>query len=357
MKLAKKIVDVAIAVSFFAPSFTGFASENNWRGQIPAHTEVKVDRQAAGNTLLFSDSPEMVKNCGVLYRDTVEGKVRLFFHHVNDTKSIQQLAVVLRNKNPFRQAHVTLGRKGISRPDKDWLRAGKDAQIKFLKEATPVTFKLRGKKEILSGTTGVKFMPQDLISGIMDFTFSKPVTVSVMMLPVNTDFYDAVDVYDVLPADEGDHVLRGTFPFDRLNITVKDVYNTDSNVIWGMKLADRNYYVKGIDATTGKKVTNYGNYGVVYDLRFRTTGRNDTQVRFNPYGGEYAGACEFNDGVETNLVPLPRHAKFFGEKTVNDTVIIGKVKGGKTGRVIFSPPGSSNLPIRIFLESVEKENK
>ena len=200
-------------------------------------------------------------------------------------------------------------------------------------------------------------MPQDLISGIMDFTFSKPVTVSVMMLPVNTDFYDAVDVYDVLPADEGDHVLRGTFPFDRLNITVKDVYNTDSNVIWGMKLADRNYYVKGIDATTGKKVTNYGNYGVVYDLRFRTTGRNDTQVRFNPYGGEYAGACEFNDGVETNLVPLPRHAKFFGEKTVNDTVIIGKVKGGKTGRVIFSPPGSSNLPIRIFLESVEKENK
>lgn len=66
----------------------------------------------------------MVQKCGVMYRDTVKGKFRLFFHHVNDTDSSKRLAIVLR-RTGIRPALVQLGRNGISDPNRDWLEAGK----------------------------------------------------------------------------------------------------------------------------------------------------------------------------------------------------------------------------------------
>ena len=51
----------------------------------------------------------MVQKCGVMYRDTVKGKFRLFFHHVNDTDSSKRLAIVLR-RTGIRPALVQLGR-------------------------------------------------------------------------------------------------------------------------------------------------------------------------------------------------------------------------------------------------------
>lgn len=56
-----------------------------WQDGIPAYQEVKGSITHDGPKLIFSDSPEMVGKTGIMYRDTVEGPVRLFFHHVNDT--------------------------------------------------------------------------------------------------------------------------------------------------------------------------------------------------------------------------------------------------------------------------------
>lgn len=51
----------------------------NWKNDIPEYKEAQVTIAEDGPTLLFSDSPEMVKDCGVMYRDTVQGGVRVFF--------------------------------------------------------------------------------------------------------------------------------------------------------------------------------------------------------------------------------------------------------------------------------------
>ena len=178
-----------------------------------------------------------------------------------------------------------------------------------------------------------------------------------MMLPVKTDFDAAVDVYEILPPDAGDHVLRGTFPVSERKIAAQEKFNGDQKDIWGITLANTADYVKGIDATTGKKVINYGNYGVVYDFSFKTKGTKETQVRFNPYGGTYAGACNFYDGQKMTEILLPKGRTAFDGKHDYQTVVLGKVLPGKEGRIIFSPPGSSNLPIRFFLEPVGEDKK
>ena len=57
-----------------------------------------------------------------MYRDTVQGPVRLFFHHVNDMKTDKRLAVVLRRVS-LRPSSVLVGKNGVSRPNTDWLEA------------------------------------------------------------------------------------------------------------------------------------------------------------------------------------------------------------------------------------------
>ena len=97
-----------------------FAQDENWNWQdgIPKYEEAKVAIVEDGPTLLFSDSPEMVKASGIMYQDKVQGDIRLFFHHVNDTDSLKKIAVVFRNVDKY-PAKVEIGRKGISQPDFD----------------------------------------------------------------------------------------------------------------------------------------------------------------------------------------------------------------------------------------------
>ena len=57
--------------------------------------QAQADFVANGPKLLFSDSPETVYNNGILYRDKVEGDVRLFLHHVNGVAGKKKLAVMV----------------------------------------------------------------------------------------------------------------------------------------------------------------------------------------------------------------------------------------------------------------------
>ena len=59
--------------------------------------QAQADFVANGPKLLFSDSPETVYRNGILYRDKVEGDVRLFLHHVNGVAGKKTLAVMLKN--------------------------------------------------------------------------------------------------------------------------------------------------------------------------------------------------------------------------------------------------------------------
>ena len=109
------------------------------------------------------------------------------------------------------------------------------------------------------------------MTGIVNLESDRPVEVSVMMIPVKTDLGLALDAYGILPPDEGDHVLRGTFPASDVHVRLQEAYPSNKLETWGIKLADDvlNPYVRGTDATTGKKVVNYGNYGSCMMSSFR----------------------------------------------------------------------------------------
>lgn len=216
---------------------------------------------------------------------------------------------------------------------------------------TKITIKPGGSQEFLTGEKGQIFEPQELITGIIDFHFSRPLEVSVMMIPVGTAFSAAVSEYEVLPPDKGEYVLRGTFKNADRHITFLDVFNNDKDEVLGITLADnkKDLYARGLDATTGKAVVNYGNYGVVYNLYYKTKGEGDAILRFNPWGGTFAGTCLLENEDIITEISVPMNRIYFGDKRPNENMILKKIAGKTEGKVVFSPPGSSNLPVRIFL--------
>lgn len=324
-----------------------------WQDGIPAYQEVKGSITHDGPKLIFSDSPEMVGKTGIMYRDTVEGPVRLFFHHVNDTRTDKRLAVFLR-RTTLRPSQVAFGRTGISRPNEDWLEAGKEAQERYYSSVpNGRKFPLNGPRDILNNGKGYILHPQELVTGIVDLTFDKPVEVSFIMMPVEADPRISAEVYSILPPDQGGHVLRGTFEGANAHVTLVESFDADAGVIWGMELADdsKDLYLRGTDVTRNAPVVNYGNYGVMYDVNFRTHGKNATQLRFNPYGGPYAGEGILAvEGETARYLRIPESSLSFGWDHDGETMKLGTVPPGKSGSFYFSPPGSSNLPVRIFWE-------
>ena len=99
----KVFVGILMVLSMFACDRLVFAQNDtwNWREGIPKYEEAKVEIVEDGPTLLFSDSPEMVRATGIMYQDKVLGDARLFFHHVNDTDSLKKIAVVFRNADKY----------------------------------------------------------------------------------------------------------------------------------------------------------------------------------------------------------------------------------------------------------------
>lgn len=351
----KRVLSVILLAGYLLPNIAlAEMATDKVEDEIPNYKEAKADSKKDGPVLLFSDSPEMVTECGVMYRDTAEGNVRLFFHHVNDTKDAKRLAVVLRNRG-IRPVEVIVGRKGISLPSRDWLAAGKNAQSSYFKGKEEYKFNIKpgGKYEFLTGAEGQIFNPQELITGMIDLYFSRPLEVSFMMVPVGTAFVAAVDEYPILPPDEGEYILRGTFKNANRHITLLDTFDNDNKDVLGVTLADnkKDLYARGTDATRNKPVVNYGNYGVVYKVYYKTKGEGEAVLNFNPWGGTFAGVCLLENEGKITEINIPTNRVYFGNKRPNENMVLKKIVGKTEGKVFFSPPGSSNLPVRIFFES------
>jgi hypothetical protein len=336
----------------FGESSRAGANDGRWHNGVPDYKEAPITIRQDGPKLVFSDSPEMVGQCGVMYRDTVNGKVRLFFHHVNDTNSGKRLAVVLRRTTIW-PPRVQLGSYGISHPNRDWLEAGKEAQQKYYRSAKDNgSFMVTSLTDLIGREAPTIIKPKQLVTGIVNLETDHPVEVSIMMIPIKTDLRLALEAYSILPPDQGGHVLRGTFPTSDCHITMNEIFSSNKFETWGIKLADdvNNPYVRGIDATTGKEVVNYGNYGVMYDVTLPVKGKRDTILRFNPYGGPYAGAGLIKvDGEPEQMIDIPQHRLAFGWNHDAETMVLAEIPADKSAVFHFSPPGSSNLPIRLFL--------
>ncbi len=346
MKLAGVIVPAAAVLALAAAAAAAPPVPD-----VLALPEWQVTSSPFGGRLLLSDSPEMVAGDGILYQDRVAGDARLFFHHVNATGVPKRLVVLLENDGP-EAAAVTVHQYGLGGPGYDWMAVGKAAQLAYLASSDLyfVDVPARGAAQLSAALRDAVVQPNMLVNGIFDFVADRPVTVKVMMLPLGADAGRFALQATVLPPDS--QRLRGTFAGkDRMLVPMK-VYNPQEDGAVALTLADnsRDQYLEGIDATTGEKVVNYGNYGVVYKLFLPTAGRGKTAYYLNPRGGDYAGAL----GIKYKYavappVPTPTGRTAFGANKLTDFAHVGTFAGDESLWLTFSPPGASNLPVKLVI--------
>lgn len=311
--------------------------------------EVKYIVEKSGPTLLFSDSPEMVYKTGILYRDKVQGNVRLFFHHVNATASPKKLAIMLKHDN-VRGISYSITKRGVCQPAYDWLKGGKDAEEQYfaLQEQQPWVKLGYGRSAELLNGKGMMLEPNQLVTGIVDLEISKEAEISVLMCEPQSDLELFNQRTEVEPMDE--HPLRGTFAKADWSYKVAEDLKLSKKEAKILCLANSGHFAKGVDKTTGLSAENYGNYGVVYSVDFEIKGKQKVKFYFAPMGGEFAGYGIFTRNGKKKLVALPQDKTSLGELG-EDWLELGQLAQGKYN-FVWSPAGSSNLPIALVWEGM-----
>lgn len=323
-----------------------------------------------GGTLLFSDSPEYVKQNGVLYRDTVSGEARVLYYHLNDTAEPKKVAVVLENMYDGLNS-IKITRGGSGRPSADYLTVGKETQLNYFGEPMEKSMLLlkHQARLLLPQMDNIVLQPGDLVCGVYDFTAKYPVKVTVLLTAVNDDLIAAAQKLPVLPRDEV--ALRGTFKGMNRLITVSGVYDAAKDGAGYIPIGDEynDKFRYGIDATDGTPTQNVGNYGILYQLKVPTAATSAVQSYLSPLGGVYAGAVLANvDNEAVKVIPTPYGTICFGDKTREMTPAaeaawkkgtwrpdeqteladLGIYPAGRTIYFEYSPPGASNLPVNII---------
>lgn len=390
-KMPSRIAAVLAGVGLLGGAYSTAHAEAGYRKAPENYQDVKAQVLQSGPTLLFSDSPEMVYENGVLYKDVVEGEGRVFFHHVNGTKKTKKLVVLMRPVNKL--ATITWGCRGIGDPDTEYYISARKGQTRYFTEYREFWKKAKknqwkgkqeprkkkgkgvlpdysfyGKVPDLQLTTlsrgeymevlskgrnirhaGARLKPDQLLTGMFDFHARQPVEIVIMMCSPEDDIEKMSREAAILPMDE--HPLRGTYQHADLTYIIKNPVQMKWYQARALCMADSEdpYYLKGTDSLTGKPTKNHGNYGVVYHVIYSVAGEHPIQLGINPWGGDFYGAGLMLSEDKAEVLPIPGKKYYFGKgDEVDDIFIHMPNHKRKDAEFIWSPPGASNLPIRAF---------
>ena len=374
LKLSKKFVAAAMTLITSVSMTISEAKSSKKPFNSTVMHRLEVDTIDTGGTLLFSDSPEYVKENGILYTDVVEGDVRLLFYHLNESSVNKRLAVIVENvSDKFNTVDITRG--PMSEPSADFLKVGKSVQTDYME--TPFhssLYMLKGDRKLLvDNISSYLIRPGQLVYGVYDFYAAHSVKVSVLMYPQTVNPLEFSRWAKILPKDE--QRLRGTYKNMNRTITTKKIYDPEEDGIMYIMLADdvNDLYKTGIDTTDNSEVKNFGNYGVNYTINIKT--KSPTKIALTPLGGVYAGAMRVNYNGESKMILTPKGRTYFGDKTPKEPESVKKAReeglsllttyteladlGVYEGEVSFeySPPGASNLPVHIILMPVDNTNQ
>ena len=158
-----------------------------------------VESYDTGGTLLFSDSPEYVKETGILYRDTVTGDARILYYHLNDTPQPKKIAVILETAADLATVSVTRG--AAAAPSTDYLHVGKVTQIGYFdtREMNERIYVTKERPRLLVPAMNATVLgPGELAYGVYDFHTNAPVRVSVIMYGADVDPFAFLRIARVL---------------------------------------------------------------------------------------------------------------------------------------------------------------
>ena len=358
-----------------AASLIKAAQKNDVTGAFGKMERWRCSMRDEGGTLLFSDSPEYVKEDGILYQDTVVGKARILFYHLNDSPTDKKVSVLL-TREDFSPAKVTITRGGSAKPGRDFLRVGRTTQKAYFADERHEELLLKeGQAQLLQQDMAKKILrPGDLVYGVYDFETNRPVKVTVLIHDAAVETERFVKTAKILPKDE--HKLRGTFKGMNRVITAVKSYDAARDGLVYLPIGDEknDLFKDGIDATDGERTVNYGNYGVLYQLKFPVAEKSSLKLGLTPIGGVYSGAVKVFDEGESRkgkVIMTPRYGGYFGDKTMpyeaqniigqnteddkavltkyHELTSLGTYRGTKELFIEYSPPGASNLPAWLIL--------
>lgn len=304
--------------------------------QILTYPAALISPQASPSyPLLFSDSPEVPDQSGILYQDSVTGRARLLGYHLNGLGRAARLYVIARNLES-RPVEVRSERLGETAPTRIESILGQVTLLEYFASTGGTTLTLspgQSAAVYASPTLGVG----SGVNVMQDLSSSGKVELTYVML--EDSLPPTPQVIQQLPylRPDGRHV-RGTFP-DAVRTLRVTLGALPTRLIIGDGRVDP--AVTGTDALTGQTVRLSGNYGVLYDLE--VNGAAGTAVALSPRGGLYRGAMNIQDGPITQTIKLPRSGNALKP---DEPVLLWRAQSDRLN-IDFVPSSGSNLPISL----------
>ncbi|MBE6024234.1 MAG: hypothetical protein E7231_13790 [Cellulosilyticum sp.] len=287
-------------------------------------------------TLMMSDSPETVKQTGVLYEDTIEGRGRILLHHLNQIETVdgkkQKLALVVSNDGE-EAITLTLSNEAIKGPAADITRVGQKVVYDYLKGTEARTLMLQpGEKQYIYHQAWTK---NQCISGMLDVETEGALRFSVIAVSEDVEL-EQMDGLERLPAD-GIHI-SGNFDVIGKTYTLNLDPTKPTKLLLGA--VETGEWVNGVDARDGAIMENKGNFGVSYYVTI--TAQEDMGIFLNSRGGGFQGAIKWVDGTVYNV---PTQG-ILGQLTTR-AAVIGILQKGETKTFEYILPNGSAAPVLI----------
>lgn len=303
----------------------------------PTPSLPRQDESSEGPTLLFSDSPEQVKEDGLLYRDTVEGPFRLLGYHLNAKATPGRLMAVVKNVDT-KTALVKLDRAGETAPARVEGILGQVTLMDYFASRPGTQLSLDpGESAILYLSPTI--VPQSGVSLMADGTTDAKLEVSLVF---SGELGPAPETLLALPALSGDtNHVRGTFPQAIRKFALDLGGPLPAKAIIGDPNQDP--AAAGKDVLTPADVVLRGNYGVTYDVTLKNA--SGAVLAISPRGGLYKGVVRVEEEGQTPLlIPLPKSGNIADP---NRPLLFHRARG-RTLRLQFIPASGSHLPVHLL---------
>lgn len=287
-------------------------------------------------TLLLSNSPETVKQTGILYQDQIKGNGRLLFHHVNQTDNAEKKLVIVADNMTEESQMLRISTKATTSPEYHYLRAGEEVlKTYFHNTVEQIYFLEPYERFVLYDSKEMHWPVQTVQSGMIDLEVKDDLRITFAML----ERKDTIDVIDSLKELDKDMAPRGTF-----NCLSKHQYVLlpDNSNAYYLIEENKEGWIKGKDALTEEKAINYGNYGIMYKITLMAMA--DTEVFICPRGGIFQGMVRWNDG---QICYIKRPHVF---KVNKERIPLGRLKQGEIKTLEYFLPNGSAAPVLLGFE-------
>ncbi|WP_256757517.1 stalk domain-containing protein [Cohnella sp. WQ 127256] len=301
-------------------------------------------------TLIKSNSPEMIMDEGIYYEDMISGKVRFIIHNQNGRTAPVKVYILLTNENS-ETATVRTGAVGMAGPNPIVSTTGRAATGRYLESLlnpkyTYTNIPAGESRLIFTDYSSKNVRPGDVYSMFGDVQLSANLKLQVVVVDANRDMMSSVPNLQLLPNDA--FHIRGKFEDANRTIYVNQPLGSEkSRMILVDNVVDPG--LTGVDNTTGKPVVNMGNYGVLYTVRLNKVQPN-TAIVLNSRGGHYAGAFTVNGKVvymtNSSILTSPNEVGML-YKTGDSTESV---------TVTFTPASGSMLPINLLFLPMPAKN-